>query len=142
MYDIFIFFKQKTAYEMRMSDRSSDVCSSDLGFRLNAAPKTHVDLFVDGRHVVADAASGDLRTGQRSAMERDGTIIVTQAGQSWFFSQTPPVKAGGAAASDGAILPPMPGRIIAVAVAKGDRVAKGQQLEIGRAPGGERGCKA
>src|SRR3546814_1797873 len=27
--DIF-FFKQKTAYEMRMSDWSSDVCSSDL----------------------------------------------------------------------------------------------------------------
>ncbi|BAI97220.1 3-methylcrotonyl-CoA carboxylase subunit alpha [Sphingobium sp. TA15] len=99
-----------------------------FGFRLNAAPKTHVDLFVDGRHVVADAASGDLRTDLRSAMERDGTIIVTQAGQSWFFSQTPPVKAGGAAASDGAILSPMPGRIIAVAVAKGDRVAKGQKL--------------
>src|SRR3546814_1061234 len=26
------FFKQKTAYEMRISDWSSDVCSSDLGF--------------------------------------------------------------------------------------------------------------
>src|SRR3546814_1030341 len=28
---IFFFFKQKTAYEMRISDWSSDVCSSDLG---------------------------------------------------------------------------------------------------------------
>src|SRR3546814_8093545 len=27
---IFLFFKQKTAYEMRISDWSSDVCSSDL----------------------------------------------------------------------------------------------------------------
>src|SRR3546814_16381321 len=27
---IFVFFKQKTAYEMRISDGSSDVCSSDL----------------------------------------------------------------------------------------------------------------
>src|SRR3546814_5958330 len=27
---MFFFFKQKTAYEMRMSDWSSDVCSSDL----------------------------------------------------------------------------------------------------------------
>src|SRR3546814_14679883 len=27
---IFFFFKQKTAYEMRISDWSSDVCSSDL----------------------------------------------------------------------------------------------------------------
>src|SRR3546814_7384116 len=32
--DLFIFFfKQKTAYEMRISDWSSDVCSSDLGAR-------------------------------------------------------------------------------------------------------------
>src|SRR3546814_5647545 len=27
---LFVFFKQKTAYEMRMSDWSSDVCSSEL----------------------------------------------------------------------------------------------------------------
>src|SRR3546814_6398973 len=33
---IFFFFKQKTAYEMRISDWSSDVCSSDLpGLFLN-----------------------------------------------------------------------------------------------------------
>src|SRR3546814_9584614 len=32
---MFFFFKQKTAYEMRISDWSSDVCSSDL---LSAAP--------------------------------------------------------------------------------------------------------
>src|SRR3546814_7941457 len=32
---IFFFFKQKTAYEMRISDWSSDVCSSDL------VPDTH-----------------------------------------------------------------------------------------------------
>src|SRR3546814_8253102 len=29
---VFFFFKQKTAYEMRISDWSSDVCSSDLYF--------------------------------------------------------------------------------------------------------------
>src|SRR3546814_1993088 len=28
--NLFFFFKQKTAYEMRISDWSSDVCSSDL----------------------------------------------------------------------------------------------------------------
>src|SRR3546814_9531424 len=32
-YVTFFFFKQKTAYEMRISDWSSDVCSSDLFFR-------------------------------------------------------------------------------------------------------------
>src|SRR3546814_3338895 len=30
---LFFFFKQKTAYEMRISDWSSDVCSSDLAAR-------------------------------------------------------------------------------------------------------------
>src|SRR3546814_2049083 len=30
---LFFFFKQKTAYEMRISDWSSDVCSSDLFLR-------------------------------------------------------------------------------------------------------------
>src|SRR3546814_20343992 len=30
LYCVFVFFKQKTAYEMRISDWSSDVCSSDL----------------------------------------------------------------------------------------------------------------
>src|SRR3546814_4685402 len=29
-FSFFFFFKQKTAYEMRISDWSSDVCSSDL----------------------------------------------------------------------------------------------------------------
>src|SRR3546814_8967027 len=31
---VFFFFKQKTAYELRISDWSSDVCSSDLRARL------------------------------------------------------------------------------------------------------------
>src|SRR3546814_4424092 len=35
----FFFFKQKTAYEMRISDWSSDVCSSDLlSFRTRDRP--------------------------------------------------------------------------------------------------------
>src|SRR3546814_6814790 len=35
---MFFFFKQKTAYEMRISDWSSDVCSSDLVEREIGAP--------------------------------------------------------------------------------------------------------
>src|SRR3546814_9042823 len=34
----FFFFKQKTAYEMRISDWSSDVCSSDLPTRTRSTP--------------------------------------------------------------------------------------------------------
>src|SRR3546814_6610660 len=36
---LFFFFKQKTAYEMRISDWSSDVCSSDL--RRKGARRRH-----------------------------------------------------------------------------------------------------
>src|SRR3546814_5225530 len=44
---LFVLFKQKTAYEMRISDWSSDVCSSDLrqaGMRQKAAEQ-ELDLF-------------------------------------------------------------------------------------------------
>src|SRR3546814_11681286 len=33
---VFFFFKQKTAYEMRISDWSSDVCSSDLAHKFGS----------------------------------------------------------------------------------------------------------
>src|SRR3546814_9555927 len=37
----FFFFKQKTAYEMRISDWSSDVCSSDLLMRVHQYAQEH-----------------------------------------------------------------------------------------------------
>src|SRR3546814_4363769 len=43
---VFFFFKQKTAYEMRISDWSSDVCSSDL--YTNARLKADTDPNVGG----------------------------------------------------------------------------------------------
>src|SRR3546814_3679074 len=55
----FFFFKQKTAYEMRMSDWSSDVCSSDLD--LDAAAHDDVlaapDEAIEARQI---AIAGDL----------------------------------------------------------------------------------
>src|SRR3546814_5416746 len=44
----FFFFKQKTAYEMRISDWSSDVCSSDLIASVAEVTKKHgLTLVVD-----------------------------------------------------------------------------------------------
>src|SRR3546814_7388521 len=40
LFYVFFFFKQKTAYEMRISDWSSDVCSSDLG--VTSAPASQI----------------------------------------------------------------------------------------------------
>src|SRR3546814_2977992 len=63
------FFKQKTAYEMRISDWSSDVCSSDLRFlqqrRVDRGGHVVTGLFQD----VADALVG---RGQRLGLGQPG----------------------------------------------------------------------
>src|SRR3546814_11458225 len=61
---LFFFFKQKTAYEMRISDWSSDVCSSDLFFAAISARFTqHLDC---GR----DIAQAEIETLRRDRMQR------------------------------------------------------------------------
>src|SRR3546814_9075732 len=58
---LFLSFKQNTAYEMRISDWSSDVCSSDLGSisrtqcapiakNLGLAKQKCIDIRADRRH--------------------------------------------------------------------------------------------
>src|SRR3546814_8314982 len=49
---IFFYFKQKTAYEMRISDWSSDVCSSDLK-RWCFAPSLALGLGTDTRFTLS-----------------------------------------------------------------------------------------
>src|SRR3546814_7242832 len=49
---IVFFFKQKTAYEMRISDWSSDVCSSDLN------RPTHEVLFGNDKDIAAEYERG------------------------------------------------------------------------------------
>src|SRR3546814_5196716 len=68
----FFFFKQKTAYEMRISDWSSDVCSSDLFRCLPRADGGDQGRIFSGRIVAEEveraamifasfgAASGDM----------------------------------------------------------------------------------
>src|SRR3546814_10295024 len=77
----FFFFKQKTAYEMRISDWSSDVCSSDLCVHIygalrgraiaGARGETSARIFcrrfeaelvaIAGVYAVAEQMQGDLR---------------------------------------------------------------------------------
>src|SRR3546814_10084585 len=58
------FFKQKTAYEMRISDWSSDVCSSDLMRTfLNVQERAHLAfglaIHIDGRRVLGQVGVVD-----------------------------------------------------------------------------------
>src|SRR3546814_2506026 len=72
--DIF-FFKQKTAYEMRISDWSSDVCSSDLQrFSTNTFPPGRegvgrVALVVD-REIRDEALVGEVGIERRDQIGR------------------------------------------------------------------------
>src|SRR3546814_1119729 len=63
---VFFFFKQKTAYEMRISDWSSDVCSSDLVVDGRIVDRDHIfDAAVEiARHPVG-AADIELRAAVR-----------------------------------------------------------------------------
>src|SRR3546814_7542363 len=74
----FFFFKQKTAYEMRISDWSSDVCSSDLGAGARAGQalprqRRGARSAADGAAMAA-ASAGEPAAGhrRRRRLERRG----------------------------------------------------------------------
>src|SRR3546814_16173904 len=58
MFVVFFFFKQKTAYDMRISDWSSDVCSSDLSIGHQAAAERSE---ADRQRSLGHAVAGDER---------------------------------------------------------------------------------
>src|SRR3546814_12131947 len=55
----FVFFKQKTAYEMRISDWSSDVCSSDLGVAVTRSQPVFRSVVIVCAAALALAACSD-----------------------------------------------------------------------------------
>src|SRR3546814_7333663 len=91
---LFFFFKQKTAYELRISDWSSDVCSSDLAAEVLKAGenpgggiKTLAFAGVIGSLIKLAAASGlrlipDAAIG-RSEERRVGKECVSTCRSRW-----------------------------------------------------------
>ena len=55
-------------------------------------------------------------------------MLVAEGGSVWQLTPWRAEGDAGGAAGDGAILSPMPGKVIAVEVAAGDKVTKGQKL--------------
>ena len=91
------------------------------GFRLNAAPRLEGRFLLDGAAVTVPLAP-------TSDHHPQGDGLIAEEGQVWRLQPWRAAGGAGGEAADGAILSPMPGRIIAVAVAAGDRVTKGQTL--------------
>ena len=98
---------------------------SPVGFRLNRAPETRIPLWHDGIEVRGDLLANARGVAAQLDQER---VVVADQGHSRLFTITPPRGQGAHAAGDGAIVAPMPGKIIAVEVTEGQRVAKGDKL--------------
>src|SRR3546814_10661000 len=101
---IFFFFKQKTAYEMRISDWSSDVCSSDLltvdwliethahADHLSAAPWLQQQLggkLMIGREIIAVQTVLGKVFNEGTAFERDGSHfdVLTEDGDTFKIGE-------------------------------------------------------
>src|SRR3546814_5234737 len=69
----FFFFKQKTAYEMRISDWSSDVCSSDLVIE-HFIEAEHADFHWDGRLAEMNLGAWESLDEEDGAFERVAII--------------------------------------------------------------------
>jgi 3-methylcrotonyl-CoA carboxylase alpha subunit len=97
------------------------------GFRLNAPEDLRVAISYRGETRVIDGAFREpMAAGSSTYADK---LVVFYQGRAFGFDWPGEAGAGtGGAASDGALLSPMPGRVIAVEVRQGDRVAKGQKL--------------
>ncbi|MCE7795347.1 acetyl/propionyl/methylcrotonyl-CoA carboxylase subunit alpha [Sphingobium sufflavum] len=92
-----------------------------LGFRLNAPPRRTAWFALDGDPVEVElGAAGDPHP--------QPSVRYSTQGQTWDLTLWRKEGEAAGGASSGAILSPMPGRVIAVEVAAGDAVVKGQKL--------------
>ena len=99
------------------------------GFRLNGPANTERRIRVNGesrRFAVQTRPDGYVAS-QFRRISPDAVLMIYE-GASLLIERYRAEGGGAGAASDGAILSPMPGKIIAVAVAAGDTVTKGDKL--------------
>jgi 3-methylcrotonyl-CoA carboxylase alpha subunit len=96
------------------------------GFRLNSSAKLQVEVQTgtERKIIALDQANGESLRSTRVGAE----TIVFERGEAFVFTEPQSLAASAGAAADGAILAPMPGRIIAVQIADGAAVVKGQAL--------------
>jgi 3-methylcrotonyl-CoA carboxylase alpha subunit len=98
-----------------------------LGTRVNAQPKSTVRVLMDGMAVDGTVSSSTPGSYSYLAWVEGGAVLVDQGWPHLFqVDRTEGDSAGHASSGD--ILSPMPGKIIAVEVAAGDVVTKGQKL--------------
>jgi 3-methylcrotonyl-CoA carboxylase alpha subunit len=107
-------------------DEEESSLGSLTGFRLNARQNASAAL---GRGGTFRSISlhDDGEVAPVSGFRDDEHVVVFLEGQAFGFDRSARGSVG-AAAGDGAILAPMPGKVTSVEVSVGDKVAKGQRL--------------
>jgi 3-methylcrotonyl-CoA carboxylase alpha subunit len=96
------------------------------GFRLNATPRTSVALGRGGKFEDIALEDGEPMAAV-SGFRDEERVVVFYEGQAYDFDRSSRGSVG-AAAGDGAILAPMPGKVTSVEISKDQKVAKGQRL--------------
>ncbi len=105
-----------------LADAAASLSGEGGSFRLNATPKGHGWFLLDGQPLEIDFAEGAADPAD------EDRVLIAEGGQVWELARWRVDGAAVGGAADGAILAPMPGRIIAVDVAEGQEVVMGQKL--------------
>ena len=118
----------QAAADFTVLDAIEENAPRPIGFRLNADPRVAATLFHKGESRTVDVI-GERDAAHATGFVEDARTVVFADGQGFEFALESR-GSGAAAAGSGAILAPMPGKVIAVDVAEGDRVAAGQRLMV------------
>jgi len=118
----------QAAADFTVLDAIEENAPRPIGFRLNADPRVAASLFHKGESRTVDVI-GERDAAHATGFVEDARTVVFADGQGFEFALESR-GSGAAAAGSGAILAPMPGKVIAVDVAEGDRVTAGQRLMV------------
>ena len=107
-------------------DEAEEPLGELAGFRLNAPTQTRVTLRRGGE--VQSVSTEDGEFAAVSGFRDEERVVVFYEGQMFEFGLSSRGTGTSHGVHDGEIEAPMPGKVTAVEVAAGDRVAKGQRL--------------
>jgi 3-methylcrotonyl-CoA carboxylase alpha subunit len=121
-------FHLAAEYEEALGLAAAGAWSQLDGFRLNGGRSAPVALSCNGERHVIDWWQGEDVTGGAPVV--GGAFIAVEAGETYAIRLYTAEGAASSGAGDGAIVTPMPGRIVAVEVVEGAAVVAGQKLIV------------
>jgi 3-methylcrotonyl-CoA carboxylase alpha subunit len=98
------------------------------GFRVNAQACRWIEVEIAGKPYLVERSDSGPARGHVADVGFERVLFLD--GEAWPFGPPRAEHAAGGAVGDGAILSPMPGQVIAVAVQAGAAVTKGQRLVV------------